>query len=120
MRYTIELYDYLELVGKYNVDTKNKTLEVVFSSPKPFLNTDFTYVTFKEFLEGRMVDLNRVDRDELLGYRQVRFSVWNEMKKTHGYDFDDFIWVKFVGIDDDNLSIVDFHPRLTEGVSVYE
>ena len=119
--YTIELYNLNTLIGKYLVDTTNKKLDVLYSNIASSINTNFkSYTLFKEFLEGRMVDMGRVNRKELLGYSQVPWNVWEEMKRTHGFDMDDYLWVKLVGIDKDNLSIRNFHPRVySKAVSVY-
>lgn len=121
MRLTVLLYEKERLLGKYRVDTVQKTLRIIEAHSTPLFDVKFTYSRLVDYLKGRQVDFGRRNRGELLGYTYTAPDVWHEIAKTHGFDTDDYYWLSIPELNDEPFKLEDYHPRLSnfKGLSVY-
>lgn len=65
---------------------------------QPFLHQPVSLEFVKHFLKRRAVSADKEGIDEILRNLGIeKYDVVDILKKTHGVDWDDFMWIRFKG-----------------------
>lgn len=85
---------------KVNFDTRQVNVEQFTNDPveRPFLKESITPEDIMDYLEDRCFPETRANCDQLLNDLGLTYySPLAIVRKTHGLQFDDYIWVRFAG-----------------------
>lgn len=116
-REIVRIFYYNTLICEGVLNIRYKKWKVTYFNEHSFwvpINLLKTFEGLKEWFESRQVDLDRVDRAVLLGYKEGSppLTIWEEMRLTYGYDYDDYFWVDFFQGEGRFKCIEDFHPSV--------
>lgn len=88
-----EVVAYIEL-GKNELIRVETYTNIAYK--QPFLKKPVTFEYVKGFLEKRVVSPDKSNINEVLAQLGLKeYNIIEILKKTHGTNFDDFLWVKF-------------------------
>lgn len=95
-----------EKIDDVVVDRDKCTVEVTKYSDhvfhQPFHMEPITIKNVYQFVKRRVFDEERPDKEELLAALGLEeYNPYEIMRKTHGANYDDYIWVKFSDDDKD-------------------
>lgn len=79
------------------------------SFKQPFLQKTVNLQDINYFLKDRCIPADKINMQEILESLGLKdYDVIDILKKTHGLDYDDFIWIKF---SDENIKYNDIRIR---------
>lgn len=93
-----------ETVASVVIDKDKLNIETYTEIPykQPFLKKPVTLDYVKSFLEKRAVSKDKSNIAEILSQLNLKeYDIIEILKKTHGVNFDDFLWLKF---NDENIT----------------
>ena len=92
-----------EVVAYVEINNNNLIKVETYSNvvyKQPFIKKPVTLEYVKAFLQKRVVSPDKTNIDEILKQLEIpKYDIIEILKKTHGTNFDDFIWIKFIGED---------------------